>query len=288
MDGLKIIRTIQSTDRFEAYEAEYKGQKVFAKEAKIDKARELLARVPQNTQVANRLGQKTDFRFRAPQVYKQVGDWLITEWIEGDSLGPKVDTDLEAVAEILVQFLVVFDHEPARGSEVRKTFKGDSLAAYMVEKLPKDLSAEQKGTVTKAKQLFDSLQDSLIPSWQDGDIKPDHIFTDPKNPDAFVLVDPEHLDPRWPRFYSLANNFVKYWVRGPKEFSIVLTQKFLAKSQILKEDIFRPFMASVLVRGISLHWEIDYDPGAQHYNIPRAQAMLKDCLATRNLDDLLY
>lgn len=286
--NLNILRTIQSTDRFDAYEAEYEGRKVFAKKAKTEKTRELLARVPENSKVANRMGQKIGFKFRAPQVYQQTGEWLVTEWIDGDSLGPKVDKEPEIVTKILADFLVVLDQEPVINSEVRSTFKGDSLAAYMAEKLPKSLSPEQKQVLVDAKKLFDELQPDLTPSWQDGDIKPDHIFAELKNPDAFVLVDPEHLDPRWPRFYSLANNFVKYWVRGPKVFSKMLVQQFTDKCGVSQEAIFRPLLASIIVRGISLHWEPDYDPGAESYNIPRAQAMLEVCLRASNLDDLLY
>ena len=288
MDGLKIIRTIQSTDRFDAYEAEYKGRRVFAKKAKTEKTRELLARVPENSKAANRIGQKTAFQFRAPQIYKQEGDWLVTEWIEGDSLAKKVDARPKAVAEVLANFLLVLDLEPLSNQEIRKTFASDSLADYMKEKLPKNLTLEQNKILADAKNIFDQLQSTLTTSWQDGDIKPDHIFADSKNTDGFVLVDPEHLDQRWPRFYSLANNFVKYWVRGPKQFSKDLVELFMNKSGIYEDEIFRPFLACVIVRGISLHWEPDYDPGAESYNIPRAQAMLKDCIAARNLEDLLY
>ena len=33
---LKIIKTIQSTDRFDAYEADFEGQNIFAKKVKVD------------------------------------------------------------------------------------------------------------------------------------------------------------------------------------------------------------------------------------------------------------
>ena len=288
INELKIVRTIQSTDRFDAYEAECEARKVFAKKAKGEKPRELLARVPHNSEVANRIGRQTAFAFRAPEIYKQKDDWLVTEWIEGNSLAKKVDVEPKMVAEVLANFLLVLDQEQLVSSKVRKTFASSSLAAYMNEKLPKDLSAEQNKVLADAKNLFDQLQPVLTPSWQDGDIKPDHIFADPKNPGGFVLVDPEHLDPRWPRFYSLANNFAKYWVRGPKVFSKLLVVQFMEKSGLSEDTIFRPLLASIIVRGLSLHWEPDYDPGAESYNIPRAQEMLKACLGASNLDDLLY
>ncbi|OVE79334.1 hypothetical protein BVY00_00700 [bacterium G20] len=284
--GLKIIKTIQTTDRFDAYGAELNDQKVFAKKAKGEKPRELLARVPENSVVANRMGQKTAFKFRVPEVYKHDGDWLVTEWIEGEPLGNKIDGQLERVAEILANFLIVFDSEPVINGEVRKTFKSDNLAAYMEEKLPKNLSPERNKVLADAKRLFDKLQPVLATAWQDGDIRPDHLFFDPKNKDGFVLVDPEHLDPRWPRFYSLANNFAKYWVRGPQEFSKDLVRLFMNKSGVSEETIFCPLLANIIVRGISLHWEADYDPGAESYNIPRAQAMLKTCITAGNLEDL--
>ena len=231
------------------------------------------------------MGQKTSFKFRTPEVFKYEGDWLVTEWIRGEPLGGKVETATNEMADILASFLLVFDEELVINGEVRKTFKSDSLTAYMKEKLPKNLSVEQNDVLAAAKKLFDELQLSLVPSWQDGDIRPDHIFADLKNKSGYVLIDPEHLDPRWPRFYSLANNFVKYWVRGPKEFSRSLVEQFLGKSKIPGEELFDPFLASVIVRGISLHWEPDYDPGAESYNIPRAQAMLKTCLQARSLND---
>lgn len=288
IDKLKIIRIIQSNERYDSCEAEYEGRRVFAKKAKSQKTRELLARVPENSAAANRMGHRSAFRFRSPQIYEQTGDWLVTEWIDGDSLGEKVDARPEAAAETLASFLLVLDQEPVGNQEVRKTFASASLAAYMKEKLPKNLSPEQNKILVDAKNTFDQLQTTLTASWQDGDIKPDHIFIDPKIKGGFVLVDPEHLDQRWPRFYSLANNFSKYWVRGPQQFSKALVELFMNKSGASEEEFFRPFLACVIVRGISLHWEPDYDPGAESYNIPRAQEMLKTCLAINNIDDLLY
>lgn len=286
IEGLKIKKTIQSTDRFDSYEAELDGQKIFVKYAKGEKPRELLARVPTNSEVANKMGQRTAFSFRTPHVYKQNADWIVTEWIEGGPLSEKVDTQAQFVADALVNFLLIFDQETVINGEVRKTFKSGSLSDYMVEKLPKNLRAEQSKVLTDAKKLFDELQSTLTPAWQDGDIKPEHIFADPKNTSEFVLIDPEHLDQRWPRFYSLAYNFVKYWVRGHKEFSTTIANTFMRKSDVSEKAFFCPFLASVIVRGISLHWEPDYDPGAEAYNIPRAQELLKICLAARNLDDL--
>lgn len=288
ISGLKIIRTIQSTDRFDSYEAELDGKKVFAKYAKGKKPRELLARVPANSDIANKMGQRTSFAFRTPQIYKQDAGWIVTEWIDGGPLSEKIGTQAQSLADVLVGFLLIFDQETVINGEIRKTFKSASLSDYMVEKLPKDLSAEQSKVLTAAKKLFDELQPALTPAWQDGDIRLEHIFVDPKNKDKYVLIDPEHLDPRWPRFYCLANNFVRYWVKGPKKFSVMLIELFISKSGITKDEIFRSFLACVIVRGISLHWEPDYDPGAEAYNIPRAQEMLKVCLKARNLDDLLY
>lgn len=285
--GLVVIRTIQSTDRFDAFEAEYKGQKVFAKKAKADKPRELLARVPENSKVANRLGQKTDFKFRAPDVIKQENDWLVTEWVKGQSLATNAANDGKEVADVLVNFLLVFDHEPVINGEVRKTFKSQSLTDYMAEKLPKKLNAQQREIIAQAKARFDELQKTLTPSWQDGDIRPDHIFADTKLPGGYVLIDPEHLDPHWPRFYSLANNFVKYRIRGPQEVAVYLVESFLDKLGISEDVFFQPFLANVIVRGISLHWEPEYEPGGQEYNTPRAQELLKACLCAKNLDDLL-
>lgn len=286
LSGLKIIKTIQSTDRFDSYEAELDGQKVFAKKAKTEKTRELLARVPKNTNVANLLGQKTSFQFRAPKVIKQSGEWLVTEWIDGRSMSKDVETEPAVAAEVLANFLLVFDQEPITNHEVRKTFQSDSLSNYMSEKLPKNLNSEQLRIIDETKKLFDELQPELVPAWQDGDIKPDHIFADIHKTGAYILIDPEHLDQRWPRFYGLANNFAKYQVRGPKQFSRILVERFMKKSGISEMEIYQPFLACVIVRGISLHWEIDYDPGAKDYNIPRAQAMLKACLKARNIEDL--
>lgn len=288
MDGLKIIKTIHTTDRFEAYEADLKGSRVFAKNAKTVKTSELLARVPENSAIANRIGSKTDFKFRAPKIITEEADWLVTEWIEGQSLAQKVENHLDAVADVLANFLLVLDQEPVTNHEIRKTFGKDSLSVYMKEKLPKNLSPGQNKILADSKKLFDQLQATLATSWQDGDVKPEHIFIDPQDPYGFVLIDPEHLDQRWPRFYSLANNFAKYWVRGPKQFSIVLAELFMSKSGISEEEIIKPLLACIIVRGISLHWEPDYDPGAENYNIPRAQEMLRACLKARNIEDLLY
>ena len=288
IDGLKIIKVIHSTDRFEAYEARLDGRKVFAKKAKNDKTRELLAGLPKNSGIVNGLGRKTDFKFRAPQIYQHQKDWIVTEWIDGMSLDGRGITQSNYVADILSSFFIVFDEETVTNEGFRQIFTKEGLGSRMAERLPTNLSVEEKKTLTAVKNLFDSLHDRLVPALQDADIKPDHIFVDPKNNGAYVLVDSEHLSNQWPRFFDLGNNFVKFWIRGQKEFSNLLLKTFLAKSQISKDIIFQPLLGTMLVRGIALHWEPDYDPGAESYNIPRAQEMLKACLGASNLDDLLY
>ena len=286
IDGLKIIKIIHSTDRFDAYEARLDGHKVFAKKAKSDKTRELLAGLPKNSEIVNGLGKKTGFKFRAPQIRQQKENWIITEWIDGESLGTRMLADPSYAADILARFFVVFDEETIAGEGFRQIFTKEGLAGRMTERLPTSLSVEQKKTLTAAKNLFDSLHSSLVPALQDADIKPDHIFAVPKNRGAYVLVDSEHLSNQWPRFFDLGNNFVKFWIRGQKEFSNLLLKTFIAKSQISEEVIFQPLLGTMIARGIALHWEVDYDPGAESYNIPRAQKMLKICLAATNLDDL--
>ncbi len=288
IENLKIIKVIHSTDRFEAYEAQFDGHKVFAKKAKSDKTRELLAGLPKNSEIVNGLGKKTGFKFRAPQIHQHKENWIVTEWIDGESLGGSVVAQPVFAADISASFFVVFDEEIVADEGFRQIFTKEGLDSRMAERLPTSLSVEQKKTLIAAKILFDSLHSSLVPALQDADIKPDHIFADPKSRGAYVLVDSEHLSNQWPRFFDLGNNFVKFWIRGQKEFSKLLLKTFLAKSQISEAIIFRPLLASIIVRGISLHWEPDYDPGAESYNIPRAQEMLKVCLAASNLDDLLY
>src|SRR3990167_2373234 len=287
LPGLKITKTIQSTDRFDAYEAGYEGRKVFAKKAKSNKTRELLAGLPKNSDIVNELGKKTGFRFRAPKIYKQEGSWIIAEWIDGGSLGERMITDPEYMADILARFFIVFDTEKVKKEGFRQIFTNEGLAGRMTERLPTSLSVEQKKTLTAAKNLFDSLHSSLVPALQDADIKPDHIFTDPKNSGAYVLVDSEHLSNQWPRFFDLGNNFVKFWIRGQKAFSNLILKTFLTKSEISEEIVFQPLLGTMIVRGIALHWEVDYDPGAESYNIPRAQAMLKACLQAKRLEDLI-
>lgn len=288
INGLKPIRTIQSTDRFDAYEAEYKGRRVFAKKAKTEKTKELLTGLSKNTDKVNELGKKTDFKFRAPQIYGQRGDWIVTEWIAGNSMGGQVSINPQKIAEVLASFFIVFDKEPAGLREFRRIFTKDGLANRMHERIHTSLDIEQQKTLLQAKKLFDELHGSLVSAWQDADIKPDHVFSDPKSSGAYVLVDSEHLSPQWPRFFDLANNFAKFWIRDQKNFSDTLVRVFLEKSKIPDQLIFKPLIASIIVRGIALHWEPDYDPGAEHYNIPRAQVMLKACLAANNIDDLLY
>lgn len=286
-DELKIVRLIQSTDRFEAYEASWNGQKVFAKKAITAKTRELLARVPENSLVADQIGAKANFHFRTPEVLASQPGWLVTEWIDGDSLAARIDSELDEVVDVLTRFMIVFDREPATDQEVRKTFQAGSLDDYMEQKLPKTLSDEQSRLVARAKSRFDGLAHTLKAAWQDGDIKPDHIFADPKNTGGYVLIDPEHFDPHWPRFYSLANNYVKYWVRRPKDLSRKLLKEFMRQSGLAEEEVFEPLLASIIVRCISLHWETDYDPGAHSYNIPRSQELLELILQAGSLDNLL-
>ncbi|MBI2009141.1 hypothetical protein HYS84_01875 [Candidatus Saccharibacteria bacterium] len=288
LPGLKIIKTIQATDRFDAYEAEFEGQKVFAKKAKADKPAQLLACVPRNSEVVNKLGTKSDvIKFRAPEICKQEGEWLITEWIDGQPLGDCLDKEKDFIAGVMADFFIAFDNEPVDDKGFRQIFIKTGLANRMQERLPDNLSTGQKSTLAEAKKLFDKIHGSLVPALQDADIKPDHVFKDQKEQDSYILVDSEHLSNQWPRFFDLGNNFVKFWIRGQKEFSNLLLKTFLAKSEISEEIVFQPLLGTMIVRGIALHWEVDYDPGAEQYNIPRAQKMLKICLKAKTLDDLL-
>ena len=289
MDGLKLIKTIQSNERYYAYEAEFDGKKVFAKKAKMAKTKELISGIPKNSATVNDLGSKTtDFSFRAPKILATENGWLVTEWIEGESIGTIMDKDPKTVASTLARFFVIFDDEPVRPEGFRIIFTTKGLASRMQERLPENLEHGQKSVLEDAKKLFDELRPSLEPSLQDADIKPDHIFRDPKKPGAYVLIDSEHLSSQWPRFYDLGNNFAKFWVQNRKDFSNTLTRTFIHKSGIASDIIFHSLVAILIVRGISMHWETDYDPGAEIYNIPRAQAMLKVILDARNLEDLLY
>ncbi len=288
IDGLKIIKTIHATDRFEAYEARLDGQKVFAKKAKNKKTRELLAGVPKNSEIVNKLGKKSDFIFRAPQVCGQENDWLVTEWINGKSLGEDVVSDPDFVAGVLTEFFIAFDNEQVKSKGFRQVFTNDGLKTRMEERITGKFTTEQKKVLAEAKKLFDGLQPALTPALQDADLKPDHIFRDNKKTGSYVLIDSEHLSDQWPRFFDLGNNFSKFWIRGQKEFSNTLLRTFLNKSFINEKTIFKPMLATLIVRGVALHWEPDYDPGAENYNIPRAQAMLRACLKARNIEDLLY
>lgn len=288
MDGLNIIRTIQSNERYDAFEAELDGRKVFAKQAKMSKTRELIAGLLKNSKIVNSLGEKTEFKFRSPKVLKQEQDWVVTEWIDGQTLASKVEVQPEDVAKVLSDFFVVFDGEKVSAVGFRQIFTKDGLEQRMSERLPPSLGAQEKTVLAEAKKLFDKLWPSLNPALQDADIKPDHIFRDANKGGAYVLIDSEHLSSQWPRFYDLGNNFAKYWVRNQKDFSNQVLGAFLNKSQLAAEEIFQPFVVTLIVRGISMHWETDYDPGAERYNIPRSQDMLKVVLAANNLDDLLY
>lgn len=286
---LDIDKTIQSTERFDTYSAKLKDEQVFVKRAKTEKTKELLAGIPKNSQVVNRLGTKSaDFTFRAPDIYFQGGEWLVTEWIEGESLGTALVSDPQMVADVLSEFLVVFDREKVVDNGFRQIFTPAGLAGRMQERIPKSLRGDQKKILADAKNLFKNLHPFLKPALQDADIKPDHIFPDLKKGGAYILVDSEHLGPQWPRFYDLGNNFAKFWVRQQKDFSNTLLKTFMNQSGLSEGIIFKSLLATLIVRGISLHWEADYDPGAESYNIPRAQEMFKTCLAANNLDDLLY
>lgn len=285
---LTIVRTIQSNERYDAFEGELGGRKVFAKHAKMPKTKELIAGLPKNSKIINTLGEKTEFKFRAPEIFKQEQNWVVTEWIDGRTLSSKVETQPEEVAKVLANFFVVFDAENVSSTGFRQIFTKDGLGQRMSERLPDSISSWQKAVLGEAKKKFDLIWPALSPALQDADINPNHIFEDSNEGGAYVLIDSEHLGSQWPRFYDLGNNFAKYWVRDQKSFSNNVLRAFIEKSKIPGNNIFQPLLLTLIVRGISMHWEKDYDPGAEHYNIPRSQVMLKACLKASALDDLLY
>jgi hypothetical protein len=289
IDGLKIIRIIQSTDRFDAYEAELNGEKVFAKHAKTEKTKQLLAGLTRNSEAINQIGKESSIiKFRAPKIYQSDEESIVTEWIDGSSMNEFLQSDPQFVAEVLSKFFVVLDRQSVADQGFRQIFTKEGLAGRMDERIPKNLPAQYIQVLKQSKDLFDKLQGTLVPALQDADIKPEHVFLEPKNKNAYVLVDSEHLSNQWPRFFDLSNNFAKFWIRDQKDFSDLLLRTFLKTGVISKDPLFNPLLASLIVRGIALHWETDYDPGAKDYNIPRSQKMLEVCLAASNLDDLLY
>lgn len=287
IDELKLIKPIHANERYASYQCVYQGQSVFAKQARNDKTRQLIAGLPKNSAVVNDIGQQTQFKFRAPKIILQQGDWILTEWIDADSLEDDVASRSEELAGILASFFMVFDAQSVADQGFRHIFTIDGLAERIEDRLLDKVNKRQLEVVRAAQTKFNQLWPSLMPALQDADIKPDHIFRDPVSPGAFVLIDSEHLSNQWPRFYDLGNIYVKYFMRRNIDFSTQIIRTFLKRSGLKAADLFEPLQAIIIIRAISLHWEHDYDENAEKYNLPRAQALLTQTLESKSLDNIL-
>ena len=283
--GLKLVREIKNNERFISYEAELGGKKVFAKRASGENTALHLRFQAKNMATVNEIGGRI---FRAPAVLAADENWLVSEWIDGQTLEEQIDSQPKIAAEVVAKVAAVFDAQADAKIELRPIFTSSGLAKRVNERIESAVKVEADALFQASLKLFKSYQPSLKACLQDADVQPEHLFRDPTQAARYVLIDSEHLNQHWPRFYDLANNYSKFWKRDNRAFSKQILNEYVKLAGFSEQEIFKPLVASLIVRAFALHWEADYDPGALSTNIPRSQELLRACLAAKNLSDLLY
>ena len=284
-DDLKLMRPLKSNQRFESYEAKYKGRRVFAKQARSERTAVHLDFQVRNGEIVNKIGGQL---LRAPQTILKTKDWLVAEWIDGQPLEAKVATQPKAVAETLARVIYLFDSQISKDAQLREIFTPAGLRQRVDERIKPEIRKTSPGLFEDSLDLFEKYSAELAPCLQDADVQPEHLLSDPQKPGAYVLVDSEHMADHWPRYFDLANNYTKYWKRDNKSFSVELLKSYLKISSASDAEIFEPFLASVIVRCLALHWEDDHDPGALATNVPRCQELLRLVLSSKGLSHLIY
>lgn len=284
-DDLKLLRPIKSSQRFESYEAKYKGRRVFAKHAISDRTMVHLESQVRNSEIINKIGGHL---LRAPRTILKTDEWLVAEWIDGETLEHRVLTHPEAVAQILARVIYLFDSQISKDTKLREIFTPLGLRRRVKERIRPEILQASAELFEGVLSLFEKYSHKLVSCLQDADIQPEHLLRDPKNPDAYVLIDSEHTNDHWPRYFDLANNYTKYWKRDNKIFSAELLKSYLEISAVSEDEIFEPFIASVIVRCLALHWEDDHDPGALITNVSRSQELLRLVSSSKGLSHLIY
>lgn len=284
IESLKIIRQLKKTERFESFEAEYKGQRVFAKRAISDNTAVHLIFQERNSQAVNNIGTGI---LRSPKVLAKSEDWIVTEWVSGESVESFIRKDPEQAARITAQVINIFDSQPDADTPLREIFTFKGLSDRIEQRIDGDIRRPAVKLFEDSLELFKDLAPKLQACLQDADIQPEHLFLDPDKNDSYILIDSEHLNTHWPRYYDLANNYSKYWKRNNRPFAAKILREYLAVSGQSAEEIFEPLCASLIVRSFALHWENDYDPGAEDTNVPRSQELLVKILQANSLNNLL-
>lgn len=282
---LKLGRTIKENDRYSSYEATLNGKKVFAKKANSQNTALHLNFQIKNSQVVNDIGKDL---FRAPQVLASSEDWLVMEWIDGNTLEASVKQKPNRAAKAVAEVVARFDAQPDEDTELRPIFTASGLTKRVEQRISESTRASACGLLAMALERFSKLQPSLKACLQDADVQPEHLFIDPAKKAKYVLIDSEHLQSHWPRRYDLANNYSKYWKRSNRAFAGEILNQYVKVGDSTANQIFEPLIACLIVRAFALHWEADYDPGALDTNMPRSQELLKACIEAQHLSDLLY
>ncbi|HVX58281.1 MAG TPA: hypothetical protein VG964_00920 [Candidatus Saccharimonadales bacterium] len=283
-DDLKIIRELKKTERFESYEVEYKGKRAFAKHAASDNTAVHLIFQKKNSETVNNIGAEL---VRSPKILVKRDDWIVTEWVGGQPIESLIDTEPEKVARITAEVVNIFDSQPDSTTPLREIFTHAGLAKRVEERIHPNITTASAQLFDETIQKFRSYESKLQACLQDADVQPEHLFIDETGQAKYVLIDSEHLNTHWPRFYDLANNYSKYWKRDNRGFARLILKEYLEITNRSPEEIFEPLAACLIVRALALHWENDYDPGALDTNIPRSQELLKLILESEAIVDLL-
>lgn len=287
ISGLDELTAIKSNDRFDSFKAEYNHLTVFAKRAKLQKSRKNLKKQHQNAQTVNEIGSKSPLRpLRSPKTIYFSGDWLLTEWLNTENLGPRVKTSPNKVAAILADYFALFDKQKSTKDRLRSIFTEEGLRQRIDERLK--LSIQNKKLVADALERFIKLSKSLTPAVQDADIKPYHLYYDEKEPNGFVLIDSEHLSDDWPRYYDLGNNIAKYFVRNELSYCRALTEQFCERLGIKQKEIFEPIICILIVRSLSMLWSPDFEADIPKFGRTKALGLLKRSTEVKSLTSLLY
>jgi hypothetical protein len=284
IDGLKTTRLLKTTERFESFEADLNGHRVFAKHAKSGNTAVHLKFQSKNSQTVDSIGAKL---LRAPKILEINEEWIVTEWVDGSSLEAMVHAQPEHAAETLARIINIFDSQPDSTTPLRPIFTHDGLAERIRERIAPPIQQDAGQLFEESLARFREIQSKLKACLQDADVQPEHLFADPSSEAEYILIDSEHLNTHWPRFYDLANNYSKYWKRDNRTFASQTLKSYLSITSRQPEEIFEPLCASLIVRALALHWENDYDPGALDTNIPRSQSLLKRILQADSLNNLL-
>lgn len=210
------LRQIRANERYAAYEANYSGKKAFIKRVVDPELKERLAIESKGLEAMRALDPAGRF-FTVPHVIEVSGDYIATEWAEGNPMSDdfeRYDADrIESDVDYLTRLYAFIDQSTPDHTGRNHDF-GKQVDDHIteLEKLSYQKYVDPELVMRTAKFVKDYYLRAEIKA-ANGDLQPGNIMVvDEGLP---TVIDCESYRTTWPRHYIITNFVFNYGSRYP-------------------------------------------------------------------------